>query len=125
MASKVVLRGIQEVKPILSVNKTESRRRALNLYRAWYRQLPYIVTNFHIPLTTTQCKSRLRSQFNKNKDLKDLRVIDMLVIKGQMELMETVNNWKQRNHVMQLFDDFSAASKSKDFLSKFYEGHEQ
>ncbi|XP_060080126.1 NADH dehydrogenase [ubiquinone] 1 alpha subcomplex subunit 6-like [Ylistrum balloti] len=124
MASKVVQRGIQEVKPILSVNKIESRRRVLNLYRAWYRQLPYIVTNFHIPLTTKQCKSRLRSQFNKNKDLSDLRVIDMIVIKGQMELMETVNNWKQRNHVMQLFDDHSEAAKSKDFLSKFYEGHE-
>ncbi|XP_069122716.1 NADH dehydrogenase [ubiquinone] 1 alpha subcomplex subunit 6-like [Argopecten irradians] len=124
MASKVVQLGTQSVKPILSVNKVESRRRVLNLYRAWYRQLPYIVTNFHIPLTTTQCKSRLRNQFNKNKGLSDLRVIDMMIIKGQMDLMETVNNWKQRNHVMQLFDDFSETSKSKDFLAKFYEGHE-
>ncbi|XP_033753193.1 NADH dehydrogenase [ubiquinone] 1 alpha subcomplex subunit 6-like [Pecten maximus] len=124
MASKVVQLGTQQIKPILSANKIESRRRVLNLYRAWYRQLPYIVTNFHVPLTTTQCKSRLRNQFSKNKGLTDLRVIDMMVIKGQMDLMEVVNNWKQRNHVMQLFDDFSEASKSKDFLAKFYEGHE-
>lgn len=38
--------------------------------------------------------------FLTNKDVADVRVIDMLVIKGQMELKEITNMWKQRCHVM-------------------------
>ena len=32
----------REVKPLLSTSKLEQRRRVLNLYRSWYRQIPYI-----------------------------------------------------------------------------------
>lgn len=43
MASKLVrLVGPRQVKPILSVDNTEARRRVLNLYKAWYRQIPSI-----------------------------------------------------------------------------------
>lgn len=35
-------RVIQQVRPILSVDKDEARKRVLNLYKAWYRQIPYI-----------------------------------------------------------------------------------
>lgn len=42
MASQSVRATIKQVKPILSVDKAEARKRVLNLYKAWYRQLPYI-----------------------------------------------------------------------------------
>lgn len=43
MASReAVKRAVQQVRPILSVDREEARRRALNLYKAWYRQIPYI-----------------------------------------------------------------------------------
>lgn len=35
-------RVLQQVRPVLSVNKDEARRRVLNLYKAWYRQMPLI-----------------------------------------------------------------------------------
>lgn len=35
-------RVLQQVRPVLSVNKDEARRRVLNLYKAWYRQIPLI-----------------------------------------------------------------------------------
>lgn len=34
--------AVRHVKPILSVNNEEARKRVLNLYKAWYRQIPYI-----------------------------------------------------------------------------------
>lgn len=43
MASReAVRRTLQQVRPILSVDQNEARRRVLSLYRAWYRQAPYI-----------------------------------------------------------------------------------
>lgn len=42
MASKVVRSTVRQVKPILSVDQGEARKRVLNLYKAWYRQIPYI-----------------------------------------------------------------------------------
>lgn len=48
MSSQTVRRTIKEVKPILSLDYEEARKRALNLYKAWHRQLPYIgiLSNF-------------------------------------------------------------------------------
>lgn len=39
---EAVKRTLQQVRPILSVDKDEARRRVLTLYKAWHRQIPYI-----------------------------------------------------------------------------------
>jgi len=45
MASKVahqtLKQGVKSVKPLLSTDKAQAKRRVLNLYKAWYRQIPY------------------------------------------------------------------------------------
>lgn len=35
-------RIIQQVRPILSLDQDEARRRVFQLYKAWYRTIPYI-----------------------------------------------------------------------------------
>ena len=45
MASKIIRTGVREVAPVMSANKAEAKRRVLNLYRAWYRQIPSIGKN--------------------------------------------------------------------------------
>jgi hypothetical protein len=43
MASQKAARKVlQQVRPILSVDHSEARKRVFNLYKAWYRQVPYI-----------------------------------------------------------------------------------
>lgn len=42
MASQAARAGFREVKPLLSIDREEARKRVLNLYKAWYRELPYI-----------------------------------------------------------------------------------
>lgn len=42
MSSQAVKRVVREVKPLLSLDREEARKRVLNLYKAWHRQLPYI-----------------------------------------------------------------------------------
>jgi len=126
-SGKIVRSGlgaVRQVKPILSTDRLEAKRRVINLYRAWYRQIPSIMLNYDIPLVERECKQTLRDMFLKNKYVTDLRAIDLLVIKGQMELVETVNIWKQKTHIMRYFKDTTKQEKPTDFLSKFYDGHE-
>ncbi|XP_053388398.1 NADH dehydrogenase [ubiquinone] 1 alpha subcomplex subunit 6-like, partial [Mercenaria mercenaria] len=94
-----------------------------NLYRAWYRQIPFTLNDYDLNLSPEQCKLKLREEFNKNRHVTDIRVIDMLCIKGQQDLEETKNVWKQANHVMAYFKP-THNPKPDDFISKFYDGHE-
>ena len=91
------------------------------MYKAWYRHIPQLVLDKNLPKSTEQCKQKLREEFMKHKDVKDVRVIDMLVIKGQMELKETAAKWKQVGHVMDYWKE-TVNKKPKDFLSKFLDG---
>jgi NADH dehydrogenase (ubiquinone) 1 alpha subcomplex subunit 6 len=81
------------------------------------------VEDYDIPKNLDQCKSKLREEFLKNKDVADIRVIDMLVIKGQMELKETVKIWKQKGHIMRWWKE-THEPKPTDFLSKFLAGQQ-
>lgn len=116
-------RGLKEAKPILSLNQVEARRRVLNLYKAWYRQIPYIVKEYDIPVNEEMCRNKLRERFRENKHVTDLRSIDLLVFKGQVDLVEVANMWKQKNHVMLYFKD-TVNERPKDFLSKFLTGQD-
>lgn len=154
MASAVgnaIGKGVKQVRPILSSDNAEARKRVLNLYKAWYRQIPLIglyglydgpvymicvvgclvdglfccfffsVMEYDIPKDEAQCRAKLREEFSKNKNVKDIRVIDMLVVKGQMELVETVQMWKQKGHLMTYFKP-TVNPKPADFLSSFLSG---
>ncbi|CRL08279.1 CLUMA_CG020890, isoform A [Clunio marinus] len=121
-AREPVKRIIQQVRPILSVDREEARQRVINLYKAWHRTAPFIVEKFDIPKSVPQVRQKLKEEFLKNKDVSDVRVIDMLVIKGQMELKETTKIWKQKGHIMRYWQE-SIEPKSNDFLSKFMSGH--
>jgi NADH dehydrogenase (ubiquinone) 1 alpha subcomplex subunit 6 len=101
-----------------------------------------------VPLSVETCRHRIRTEFEKNRNISDLRAIDLLVVKvkmrfifiistlcahftqptyyyyyqskGQMELVETAEIWKQRGHIMDYFNESNAKAGAKtDFLSKF------
>ncbi|XP_053609225.1 NADH dehydrogenase [ubiquinone] 1 alpha subcomplex subunit 6 [Plodia interpunctella] len=122
-ARQAIQVGTKAVKPVLSTTHGEARRRVLNLYKAWYRQIPYLVRDFDMPKNEEQCREKLKEIFLRNKNVSDIRVIDLLVIKGQMELKEAVNMWKQKGHIMSYWKP-TEEPKPQNFLSKFFSGNE-
>lgn len=79
--------------------------------------------DYEVPFRVVDMRRKLKEEFLKNKDVTDIRVIDMLVVKGEMELKEIVEMYKQSCHIAFYFKD-SVPKKSEDFMSKFLDGRE-
>ncbi|XP_055610442.1 NADH dehydrogenase [ubiquinone] 1 alpha subcomplex subunit 6-like [Uranotaenia lowii] len=124
MASgEFIRKAAQKVRPILSRDHQQARFKVLKLYRIWYRYMPELVHLYDIPKTVPECRAKLREEFLRHKEVYDIRVIDMLVVQGHIRLKEVMNRWQQKGHLMQHWND-GVEPKPKDFLSKFYAGHE-
>ncbi|XP_043787634.1 NADH dehydrogenase [ubiquinone] 1 alpha subcomplex subunit 6 [Apis laboriosa] len=115
--------AVKHVKPILSLTPIEARRRVISLYKTWYRQIPFILSNYDLPRTKKECQQKLREEFKRNAHINDLRVIDLLLIKGQMELQEVCAQWKPPATVLNYWKE-THEPKPKDFMSKFLSGQD-
>ncbi|XP_031631147.1 NADH dehydrogenase [ubiquinone] 1 alpha subcomplex subunit 6-like [Contarinia nasturtii] len=112
--------SIRQVQPIWSTSKAEARRRVIKLYKTWYRQIPHIVDDYNLPQTTSQCRSKLHDEFMKQKYLTDIRLIDTLAIKKQLELKEICFMEKDRSHLLNYWKN--EKGETPQFLAKFLVG---
>lgn len=87
-------------------------------------QVPHTIQGYALEMTSKTGRAKVREEFMKNAHVQDIRVIDMLVIKGKMELEETHNLWKQKTHVMRYFKETEIPRKT-EFLAKFFDGYDQ
>lgn len=117
---KDVTFNIIPIKTVFTKDKKQLRRNVLGLYRAWYRQIPIIFYDYHFPITPEEGRSKLREIFVANSRISDDRMINGLVMRGQMELNEAVNKQKEECHLWKYFR--TDQRRPKDFLGKFLEG---
>jgi NADH dehydrogenase (ubiquinone) 1 alpha subcomplex subunit 6 len=106
-----------------SISVSQARNRALNLYRQWLKAAPEIVDLYKLEVDEFAFRRRIRQEFEKNRYVNDIQIVDILLFKGRTELEETLNAWKQPTHVMRYFvSDPYAKPRKADFLSNFYNG---
>ncbi|KTW26655.1 hypothetical protein T552_02664 [Pneumocystis carinii B80] len=78
----------------------EARKRVLRQYRAWQRAIPIVVEMYQLDVPIQEVKSALRNAYRKNKNITDLKKLDILIFQGHAEYQETLNFWKQQTHIM-------------------------
>ncbi|ORZ19673.1 hypothetical protein BCR42DRAFT_410251 [Absidia repens] len=105
-----------------SASSNEARTRTISLYRKFQKSVPEIMKIHEINMPTSAVRAKIREQFEQHRYVEDLQVRDVLLAKGQMEYQETMNVWKQNNHIMNYFANDEAEPKPATFLEKFYEG---
>ncbi|KAL4071574.1 hypothetical protein V8B97DRAFT_2007056 [Scleroderma yunnanense] len=108
----------------ISSSPSEARIRVIDLYRAWVRAAPEIVELYALPVTPAYVRHCIRQKFEANRHVTDQRAIEVLILKGRQELQETVNCWKQPDHVLGLLLKQNERPQ-RSFLQKFYEGRDE
>lgn len=107
-----------------SKDHADARTRVVDLYRAWIRGAPEVVEMYALPVTPAYVRHCIRQKFEANRHVTDLRAIDVLILKGQQELQETLNCWKQPDHVMGILLT-PTARPQRSFMQKFLEGRDE
>lgn len=96
------------------------RGKVLDLFRRMCRQVPRMVKLYELPYEATEMRHIIGLLFKKNAHVQDPRLIDMLCAKGEMEMEETLMQWKQRGHVLHLLSlddaDLGAAEETDSIV---------
>ncbi|KAL0576235.1 ndufa6 NADH-ubiquinone oxidoreductase subunit [Marasmius crinis-equi] len=129
----------------ISRSSEEARKRVIQLYRDWYRSVsfytskflhnatciengdpkaPEIVSIYSLNMSPAFVRHQIRKKFERNRDVTDLRAIEVLIHKSRLEYQETINIWKMPDHVTGLLLN-EKARPPKTFLQKFYEGRDE
>ena len=81
---------LTRVKTASSGSLKEASRRALQLYRNVLKATPKVKTVFDVDMPLPEMRRAITWHFRKSAHIKDPRIVDMLVVKGEMDLEETL-----------------------------------
>ncbi|KAG7121460.1 NADH-ubiquinone oxidoreductase 14.8 kDa subunit like protein [Verticillium longisporum] len=108
-----------------SANWPEAKRRVLHSYRQWIRAAPEVQTMYNLPMPVSVIRTRMREEFERHRFANKLSVVDVLLFKSHADYQETMNFWRQTNHIMSYFknENFRGDDRlPKSFMSGFLEG---
>ena len=104
----------------------EGQARGRALYREWLREVPRTVLKYPLELSIAQCRARVRRQFDRQAsflgELRErsvrsgelLKLINLMNLKGCMQLMEIHNRWTQKLHILRFFDEETREGEERD-----------
>lgn len=97
----------------------------MSAYREWMRAAPEIQTMYNVPFPVSVIRTKMRQEFERHRYVNKLPVIDVLLFQSHAEYQETMNFWKQANHVMSYFQEDNIRGDKRlpsSFMSGFLEG---
>ncbi|KAE8250768.1 hypothetical protein A4X09_0g3293 [Tilletia walkeri] len=109
----------------VSSSIVEAHARSRALYRQFYRAAPEICALYALDVPPSLLRAKFRTQFEKHRQITDLAVLDVMLLKAQQEYQETINAWKQLPQVMKWFAEEEAEPKPQTFLETFYAGRDE
>ncbi|ORX36487.1 hypothetical protein BD324DRAFT_629026 [Kockovaella imperatae] len=101
-----------------------ARARTISAYRTWLRSAPEICQIYSLNVPPSMVRLKIRQDFERNRHVENLGVINMLLHKNQQEYQETMNQWKQEPHVEHWFKHYEDPPQPVAFLDKFYAGRD-
>lgn len=68
--------------------------------------MPRLIAKYPLDISCALGRARVRVEFEKNRHPSDanLALLNTLIIRGTMDLIEAHNKWKQKSHVLRYFD---------------------
>lgn len=82
---------------------------------------------YSLNFPVSQIRTKTRQEFERHRYVAQLSTVDVLLFKADAELQETLNYWKQLNHVMKYFraDEEPNAKLPQNFITGFLQvsGH--
>jgi hypothetical protein len=91
-----------------SATKTaDELRKSLNkqvvaIYRKFCRDAPRIIIMYNLENTPAEIRHMVMLHFRKNNHVTDPRIVELFLQRAKMEHEETMNQWKQRGHILEL-----------------------
>lgn len=76
---------------------------------------------YSVPLPVSAVRTRMRQEFERHRFVNKLPVVDVLLFQSNADYQETMNFWRQTNHIMSYFKEESFKQGPK-LPSSFIEG---
>jgi hypothetical protein len=86
---------------------------ANHLFSRLRSEIPRILMIYDVDIPAAEARASVRDHFYQNKDIKDSRVIEMLVEKGYMSLETTMLQHKQKAHIMHFLEGYTVPMEAE------------
>ena len=80
---------------------------------------------YSLAIPSAQIRTKIRQEFERHRFISEVPVIDVLLQQSHAEYQETMNYWKQLNHVLKYFrteEDEKARLPKEGWIGGFLEG---
>ena len=75
-------------------------RRVVQMYRQMCRDVPKVLIMYGLEHSAPEVRRAVLLQFRKHAHVTEPRILESLLARAAMEREETVNQWKQKGHLL-------------------------
>jgi hypothetical protein len=119
------LRAAQTIQNATSARSAQSKR-VVSLFRSLCRDVPKMLIMYGLEHTATEVRQKVLLQFRKHSHVTEPRIIESLLARGAMEREETINQWKQKGHLLAILEPESGLADAwldeEEFFRRFLDG---